>query len=493
MNDQNRLRLERIAARQASRAAPAPSAPELKSDDTADAAFLAAFERAQNGVLRPVMAEVGLQLRRAGYLFQISSGGEASTPSIDLHLVIPGRGDSKDIIRFFAAKDPERGWQVIAELELKRSPFELTRFEATEELDHDVVEQLLVDAVEQMFASTGGEDPRSKSPPLARAAPPAPAPTPVPPAPAPVPPAPEIASMGPWPSQPLAAPPALPPVPAPVFVPAVATTPAMPPTRASVTASAQPNYLSLGAVVENARGPALPFDPSAGPGHPRPQVLRPPPEFGGTSVGVVLPLGPALPFDPSAGPGRPQPQVPRAPSQVGSPSIDVYLGLAPAPPFDPSTGRGRPQLQVPRAPSEVGRTSLDVQLGLAPALPFDTGTGPGHPRPPVLRAPAEFSGTSLSVELPLGAALPFDPSPGADPSQPGVVPLLTLEQYAKLRARLMVEGEDDQQVWKEFGVTSRTVKEALQARFAAQFRSDPAAQSRFVELIPRLVSELRSG
>ena len=70
--------------------------------------------------------------------------------------------------------------------------------------------------------------------------------------------------------------------------------------------------------------------------------------------------------------------------------------------------------------------------------------------------------------------------------------LLTLEQYAKLRARLMVEGEDDQQVWKEFGVASKAVKEALQARFAGQFRNDPAAQARFVELIQQLVGQLRT-
>jgi hypothetical protein len=48
---------------------------------------------------------------------------------------------------------------VIAELELKRSPFELTRFESAEEITRDVAEQLTVDAVEQMFASTTAPPP----------------------------------------------------------------------------------------------------------------------------------------------------------------------------------------------------------------------------------------------------------------------------------------------------------------------------------------------
>ena len=167
MNEQNRMRLDRIAARHASRTVQRPSEPEPKHDNEDGAAFLTAFDRVRDEVLRPVMAEVGVQLRGAGYLFRIGTGGDARSPAIELYVMLPDRGDSKDTIRFFAHDDAERGWQVIAELELKRTPVELTRFESIDEIAHDVVEQLVVDAVEQMFASVGalpqGEPPPAPS------------------------------------------------------------------------------------------------------------------------------------------------------------------------------------------------------------------------------------------------------------------------------------------------------------------------------------------
>ena len=55
-----------------------------------------------------------------------------------------------------------------------------------------------------------------------------------------------------------------------------------------------------------------------------------------------------------------------------------------------------------------------------------------------------------------------------------------------------MKGEDDAATWREFGVTSRSAKEALQARFAARFRQDSAAQARFVDLVRGLVSDLRA-
>jgi hypothetical protein len=148
VHEQNMLRLDRITARHAKHHA------KGQGDAESDAAFLADFVRARAEVLRPVMAEVGAQLERAGYGFEIAEGNAEGTPSIDLHVRIPGRGSSKDVIRFFAHRDTARGWQVIGEIELKRSPVELVRFEASEPVTRDRAEQLMVDAVEQMFAST---------------------------------------------------------------------------------------------------------------------------------------------------------------------------------------------------------------------------------------------------------------------------------------------------------------------------------------------------
>ena len=150
MHELSRLRLSRITTRHAKLTA------EGQRDAESDAAFLAGFARARDEVLRPVMEEVGAQLEAAGYGFRISLDSTEGSPAVDFHIVIPGRDDFKDTIRFFAHKDALRGWQVIAEIELKRSPFELTRFEANDQITRDRAEQLIVDAVEQMFASTTG-------------------------------------------------------------------------------------------------------------------------------------------------------------------------------------------------------------------------------------------------------------------------------------------------------------------------------------------------
>jgi hypothetical protein len=89
------------------------------------------------------------------------------------------------------------------------------------------------------------------------------------------------------------------------------------------------------------------------------------------------------------------------------------------------------------------------------------------------------------LDLPLGPALPF--AMGA--CEP---PALTLEEYATLRAHLIVKGEEDPETWKQFGIASPAIKEALQTRFATRFREDREAQGRFVELVRRMVEELRA-
>jgi hypothetical protein len=78
-------------------------------------------------------------------------------------------------------------------------------------------------------------------------------------------------------------------------------------------------------------------------------------------------------------------------------------------------------------------------------------------------------------------------------SSPLVRSDLSVDQYALLRALLAVKGEDDQETWKQFGLTSAAEKNAVQASFAARFKQEPAVQARFVELVPRLIVQLRSG
>jgi hypothetical protein len=100
--------------------------------------------------------------------------------------------------------------------------------------------------------------------------------------------------------------------------------------------------------------------------------------------------------------------------------------------------------------------------------------------------PHPEAGATLGLAASRGPCLPF---PNSEPA--ASVPPLTLEQYASFRARLSVEGEDNARTWAEFGVTSRVVKDALQAQFAARFRQDPEAQGRFIDLLQRAVTELR--
>jgi hypothetical protein len=137
MNEQNRMRLHRIATRHATQTA--------------------AFDRVRSEILRPVMEEVGVQLKAEGYDFQIALCGDERTPAIDFHIDIPARSDSKDTIRFFLRPQGQGeglagDWRARSQAQ----PGRAHRFEALEQITRDRAEQLVVDAVEQMFSSTEG-------------------------------------------------------------------------------------------------------------------------------------------------------------------------------------------------------------------------------------------------------------------------------------------------------------------------------------------------
>ena len=105
----------------------------------------------------------------------------------------------------------------------------------------------------------------------------------------------------------------------------------------------------------------------------------------------------------------------------------------------------------------------------------------------------------MALDLPTGPALPFRPQAAAPAPKTAQReeersvrgPDLTLEQYATFRAQLAIEGENNPEVWANFGVASQDAKEALQARFAEQFRRDPGAQCRVIELVSAMVQERR--
>jgi hypothetical protein len=103
----------------------------------------------------------------------------------------------------------------------------------------------------------------------------------------------------------------------------------------------------------------------------------------------------------------------------------------------------------------------------------------------VNKAPAQFTGSS-AFDPNVAAALPFAQGAAGEP------PSLTVEEYASFRANLAVKGEEDPATWKQFGIASQAMKEALQVRFAARFRHDPEVRDRFVALLQRTVNELRA-
>jgi len=82
----------------------------------------------------------------------------------------------------------------------------------------------------------------------------------------------------------------------------------------------------------------------------------------------------------------------------------------------------------------------------------------------------------------LPAAAVVAPKTGTfrDQLGPVVVPLLSLDEYADLRARLTVFGEAHAPTLARYGVAAREVREAVQARFADYFQRNTAAQAQFL-------------
>jgi hypothetical protein len=196
-----------------------------------------------------------------------------------------------------------------------------------------------------------------------------------------------------------------------------------------------------------------------------------------TQMASNLPPGPALPFAKIAG--------------IRSPELALPVEEQP------------PPERILRPPAHLSGTALAVDLPRGVALPFARSVGTPssaleqpvekQPLPHVVRPPAHLSGTALMSDVPPHPATPFSRglTPTPAPEKPGTPAELTVDQYALLRAHLAVNGEGDQAAWEQFGVTSAADKHAIQAGFAARFKQDPTMQARFVELVPRLIAQLR--
>ncbi len=114
-------------------------------------AFARELARVREAVLSPALAAIADELRRAGHDLRVEASEEP--PRLDVHVLVAGRSGSKDLIQLLVRVDPVRGRELVAELVLKRSPVELTRFAWPGEITPDVAERLFIDAIEQLFAS----------------------------------------------------------------------------------------------------------------------------------------------------------------------------------------------------------------------------------------------------------------------------------------------------------------------------------------------------
>lgn len=148
MKEHSKVRLSQITARYARRQG---AVAEAEAAAAAEARFLSEFVRVRAEVLRPILEEVVAQLAEAGHRCRIEEGSSEGAPHIELHVLLEGRAGLKNVIRFVVRQSEGRGTEVIAEIELRRSPVELARYQGLEALTREVVEQLLVDAVEQLF------------------------------------------------------------------------------------------------------------------------------------------------------------------------------------------------------------------------------------------------------------------------------------------------------------------------------------------------------
>jgi hypothetical protein len=144
MNEQNRLRLERMMARYARRGADR-GAPD-------EAAFVRAFEEFRSNVLAPQLEQIAAELKKAGHESRILIDQAPERPRIELALGLRDAKASVNVVGFSVIHWPDNPPQILAYLETNPPPFDIERFGSIEEITPDRLEQLLLDAIEHIIA-----------------------------------------------------------------------------------------------------------------------------------------------------------------------------------------------------------------------------------------------------------------------------------------------------------------------------------------------------
>lgn len=144
MKDRSKARLANIQARFGARIAAAEAG---QRDDRA--AFLSSFAETRDRVIAPVLREIADELAQGGGRHEIVSRDD-ELPAIFLRMFLTSRHPEGHTIAFEVI-DRGRGLEVLVWLEATPPVMDLARYQPRD-LTRDVVEQIVVDAVEQIYA-----------------------------------------------------------------------------------------------------------------------------------------------------------------------------------------------------------------------------------------------------------------------------------------------------------------------------------------------------
>lgn len=162
------------------------------------------------------------------------------------------------------------------------------------------------------------------------------------------------------------------------------------------------------------------------------------------------------------------------------------------------------QLAAPSPPQQQQQTVADPDETLPIPAPFSPGRGvpfsgtrspeelavmlgPSEAQPPPLQTGDDETAFLPRLELVAAQTGSF-----RDQLTPVAIPVLSLGEYAELRARLTVYGEGHAPTLARFGVTAEAVRDALRKRFAEYFQRDKPAQAQFIATMHEAIGRIRT-
>lgn len=145
MKEQNRLKLQRLSERYDRRA--------KQRQCVGEADIRRDFISLCDGLLQRLMEEVASELRKAGHTPRIIRMRAPDEPTIELDLGLWGDQQYRNVVGFTLIHWTDEPLQILAYLEARRPPpFDLERFSRASDVGSELVEQLLVNAVEHIIS-----------------------------------------------------------------------------------------------------------------------------------------------------------------------------------------------------------------------------------------------------------------------------------------------------------------------------------------------------